>query len=243
MGTEDVSLFVAFGAGLLSFASPCVLPLVPAYLGYLTGATVAPDDPSAPRWWITFSHALSFVLGFSVVFVILGASIGLLSHLFRGFLPILQKVGGVVLVVFGLHTTGWWKIPFLYRERRLQVDLARRWGLISSLLVGAIFAAAWTPCVGPILAGILILAGTSGSVGQGTLLLFFYSLGFGLPFLLAGLSLGWATSLLRRLNRYGRVVSIVSGILLIVMGFLVFTGTLARLTEYLTPAVGPLLGE
>ena len=127
---ENVSLIMAFGAGVLSFASPCVMPLVPAYLGYLTGATVAADDPSAPRRWITFLHALGFVLGFSAVFVVLGASIGLLSQLSRGLLPFFQKVGGVILVIFGLHTTGLWKIPFLYRERRLQVDLAQRWGLI-----------------------------------------------------------------------------------------------------------------
>jgi len=240
---ENVSLIVAFGAGVLSFASPCVMPLVPAYLGYLTGATVAPDDPSAPRRWITFLHALGFVLGFSAVFVVLGASIGLLSQLSRGFLPFFQKVGGVILVIFGLHTTGLWKIPFLYRERRLQVNLAQRLGLISSFLVGAIFAAAWTPCVGPILAGILVLAGASGSIGRGALLLFFYSLGLGLPFLLVGLSLEWATPLLRRMNRYGRAISIVSGILLMAMGFLVFTDTLAGLTEYLTPAVDLLLGE
>ena len=119
MESVNLSLFVSFGAGVLSFASPCVLPLVPAYLGYLTGASVTPDDQSAPRHWVTFLHALGFVLGFSVIFVVLGASIGLISQVFHGLLPIFQKAGGVILVIFGLHTTGLWKIPFLYRERRL----------------------------------------------------------------------------------------------------------------------------
>ncbi|MFQ6101318.1 MAG: cytochrome c biogenesis CcdA family protein [Anaerolineae bacterium] len=243
METPHISLFLALSAGVLSFASPCVLPLVPAYLGYLSGAALTSDDQPATRRWTTFLHALAFVVGFSVVFTALGASMGMISHLLYSLRSIFQKIGGVVLVIFGLHTMGLWKIPFLYREWRLQVDLARRWGLVSSFLVGTIFAAAWTPCVGPILAGILILASTGGSVGQGASLLFVYSLGLGIPFLLVGLSLGWATPLLRRLNRHGQAISILSGILLTAMGFLVFTDTLFKLTGYLSRYVSPLLGK
>lgn len=237
----NISLFVALSAGVLSFVSPCVLPLVPAYLSYLSGTALTAAGTSAPQRWTAFLHALGFVLGFSIVLTLLGASVGLVGYLFYDLRAIFQKMGGVILIVFGLHTMGLLKIPFLYRELRFQVKPARRWGTVSSFLVGTIFAAAWTPCVGPISAGILVLAGTSGSVGRGALLLFVYSLGLGIPFLLAGLSLGWATPLLRRLNRYGQVVSILSGILLTAMGVLVLTDTLSMLTAYLWRYLGPPL--
>jgi cytochrome c-type biogenesis protein len=232
--TLNISLFLAFGAGLLSFASPCVLPLVPAYLGHLTGRALVLPGVTAARRWTTFLHALAFVLGFSVVFTVLGASVGLVGYLFYDLLSVFEKVGGLVLIIFGLHTMGLLKIPFLYRELRLQADLAGRWGILSSSLVGAIFAAAWTPCVGPVLSGILILAGTTGTVGRGALLLFVYSLGLGLPFLLAGMSLGWSNALFGRLKRHGRAVSVLSGILLVVMGVLVFTNALSMLSAYLS---------
>jgi len=236
-----ITLFLAFSAGVLSFVSPCILPLVPVYLSYLTERAVTLQDANAPRRWITFLHALGFVLGFSVVFTFLGASVGLVGYLFYDLQPIIQKVGGLILVVFGLHTIGVLKIPFLYREMRLEANFAGRWGVISSFLVGAVFAAGWTPCVGPILSGILVLAGTSGTVAQGALLLFVYSLGLGIPFLIAGMSLAWSNALLKRLRRYGGVVSVLSGVLLIAMGVLIFTNTLSVLTAYLLHYLGPLL--
>ena len=234
METLNISLFLAFGAGLLSFASPCVLPLVPAYLGHLTGRALALQGATAVRRWITSLHALGFVLGFSTVFTLLGASVGLVGYLFYGLLPLFERVGGIILIIFGLHTMGLLRIPFLYRGLRLEVDPAGRWGILSSFLVGAIFAAAWTPCVGPVLSGILVLAGTSGTVGRGALLLFVYSLGLGIPFLVAGMSLGWSNALFGRLKRQGRAVSVLSGILLVVMGVLVFTNALSMLSAYLS---------
>jgi len=236
-----ITLFLAFSAGVLSFVSPCILPLVPVYLSYLTERAVTLQDANVPRRWVTFLHALGFVLGFSVVFTLLGASVGLVGYLFYDLQPIIQKVGGLILVVFGLHTIGVLKIPFLYREMRLEANFAGRWGVISSFLVGAVFAAGWTPCVGPILSGILVLAGTSGTVAQGALLLFVYSLGLGIPFLIAGMSLAWSNALLKRLRRYGGVVSVLSGVLLIAMGVLIFTNTLSVLTAYLLHYLGPLL--
>jgi cytochrome c-type biogenesis protein len=232
--TLNISLFLAFGAGVLSFASPCVLPLVPAYLGHLTGRALALQGATAVRRWITFLHAFGFVLGFSTVFTLLGASVGLVGYLFYDLLSIFEKIGGIILIIFGLNTLGLLKIPSLYRELRLEADPAGRWGVFSSFLVGAIFAAAWTPCVGPVLASILMLAARSGTVGQGALLLFVYSLGMGLPFLVAGMSLGWSNALFGRLKRHGRAVSILSGILLVVMGVLVFTNALSRLSAYLS---------
>ncbi len=241
METLNISLFLAFGAGVLSFLSPCVLPLVPVYLSHLTGRAINPQGATVAQRRSTFSHALSFVLGFSIVFTVLGASIGLVGYLLYGLLPVLEKIGGIILIVFGLHTIGLLKIPFLYRELRLGADPAGRWGIASSFLVGAIFAAAWTPCVGPVLSGILLLAGTSGTVGRGALLLFVYSLGLGLPFLLAGTSLAWSSGLLRRLKRHGRAVSVLSGILLVVMGVLIFTDALSMISAYLSRYFGPLL--
>jgi cytochrome c-type biogenesis protein len=232
--TLNISLFLAFGAGLLSFASPCVLPLVPAYLGHLTGRALAVQGATAARRRITFLHALGFVLGFSIVFTALGAAVGLVGYLFYDLLSIFEKIGGIILIIFGLNTLGLLKIPSLYRELRLGADPAGRWGVLSSFLVGAIFAAAWTPCVGPVLASILMLAARSGTVGQGALLLFVYSLGMGLPFLVAGMSLGWSNALFGCLKRHGRTVSVLSGILLVAMGILVFTNALTRLSAYLS---------
>lgn len=241
MEAVSISLFLAFAAGLLSFASPCVLPLVPAYLGHLTGTAIHLQGAAAARRWSTFLHALSFVLGFSIVFTVLGASVGLVGYLFYGLLPVFERVGGIILIIFGLHTMGLLRIPFLYRQLKLEVDPARRWGMLSSFLVGAIFAAAWTPCVGPVLSGILVLAGTSGTVGRGALLLFVYSLGLGIPFLVAGMSLGWSNTFFRWLKRYGRAVSVLSGMLLVAMGVLVFTNALGILSAYLSRFVEPLL--
>jgi cytochrome c-type biogenesis protein len=241
VGSSDVSLVLAFGAGVLSFLSPCVLPLVPAYLSHLTGRAISLPDASAGARWLTFLHALSFVLGFAIVFTALGASVGLVGYVFYDMVPIFEKVGGVVLFVFGLQTLGVLKLPALYRELRLEVDPAGRWGLLSSLLVGAIFAAAWTPCVGPVLSGILVLAGTSGTVGHGARLLFAYSLGLGVPFLLVGAPLGWSSALHSRLKRYARGASVLSGVLLTVMGVLVFTGSFSLLTAYLARLIVPPL--
>jgi cytochrome c-type biogenesis protein len=232
---------LAFGAGLLTFASPCVLPLVPAYLGHLTGAASRLDGPSATRRWSTLLHALGFVLGFSLVFTVLGASVGLLGYLLHDLLPAFNRVGGLILIAFGLHTMGLLRIPSLWRELRLEASPSGRWAVVSSFLAGAIFAAAWTPCVGPVLSGILILAGSSGTAARGGLLLFAYSLGLGVPFLLAAMPLGRSSVLFRQLKRHGRAVSVVSGLLLVVTGVLVFTDTLSMLSGYLGRYFAPPL--
>ena len=232
METANVTLFLALGAGLLSFISPCVLPIVPAYLGHLAGVALRPEEMTTGRWRV-LAHALGFILGFSLVFVLLGASFGLVGGLLYGLRSALQKVGGIVLVLFGLHSLGAFKIPLLYRTLRLKSPTAGRWGVLSSVFVGAVFGAAWTPCVGPILASILLLAGSTGTAGQGALLLLVYSVGLGIPFALVGLFLKQMTPLLKRVNRYGQAISIISGIFLVLMGILVFTDMLALLTGYL----------
>ncbi len=230
MDTQNLSLLVAFGAGLLSFLSPCVLPLVPAYVGHLAGTS----SLSAPesRRMVTMLHSVAFVLGFSLVFVGFWASIGLVGFVLPGYADLFRQVGGVVLIVMGLHEIGVLKIPFLYREFRMDLQLNSAATPVTSLLVGVAFAAGWTPCVGPVLAGIIGLASMSETVGQGTYLLIAYSLGLGVPFLATGLALSQASSLLNRLKRHLNLISIASGVLLVAIGLLMLSNSFRLLPQY-----------
>lgn len=327
MDTQTVTLPLAFLGGLLSFASPCVLPLVPAYIGYLSGTALleggrAGGDPGAGTGRDTartVAHSLLFVLGFGTVFVLLGASATFVGGLLLDYALLLQRVGGVLLVVFGLRlmAVDWsrerWigaavvvglitlllsnslplqrleegllmlavvlagagfgpaanvglallagllnflssydalvpnlaaslfivavavflnQAEFFYAEKKLEFQPAGRGGYLRSLAFGVVFAAGWTPCVGPILTLILVVASQMETVGQGILLLTSYSLGMGIPFLLVGLAFGPLSRWLRRMNRYLGVVSIASGLLLAVMGVLIFTGSLGFLAQY-----------
>jgi cytochrome c-type biogenesis protein len=210
---------VAFIAGMVSFLSPCVLPLVPVYLLQMAGTGAG--ELRGRR--VTFAHALSFVAGFSVVFILLGASAGLFSFFLQDNLRTLTRIAGVILIVFGLHLTGVIRIPWLARTYQVDVPGSRRRGYVGSALIGASFSIGWTPCVGPVLGGILTLAATTSTVAQGAALLAFYSLGLGVPFLIAGLLAGEATSLIKRFNRVLPVMEVVAGGLLIVTGILIFT--------------------
>ncbi len=227
MDSAGISLLAAAGAGLLSFISPCVLPMVPVYIGYLSGT--AAGTPETAGRAATLRQALLFVLGFSLVFVALGASAGLLGAGLNEYLPLLRQGGGLLLIVFGFHTMGIITIPLLYRDSRLDYRPTAVGGF-SAVLIGTVFALGWTPCVGPILAAILLLASDSATVGQGALLLAVYSMGLGIPFLATALALGSANRLLKRLNRYYRAIEVVSGLFLVAMGILLFTNTLQRLT-------------
>ncbi len=231
MDAENVSLTIAFVAGLLSFASPCVLPLVPAYLSYLAGAAVD-GRPSRLR---LFLNALAFVLGFTFVFVMLGTLAGLAGYALQPYVPILRQVGGVLLIVLGLHTASVIRIPALYREFRPGMNRHFELGKATSFVVGMVFAFGWTPCVGPVLGGILLLASTSNTAGQGAYLLAAYSLGMGLPFLAAGLAADALAGWVMRLGKRLRLVEMVAGALLVGVGFLVFTGELETLSALLYP--------
>jgi len=231
---QNITFALAFAAGLLSFLSPCVLPLVPIYLGYLTGSSLGMvEGEEAPPRRVTFLHALAFVSGFSVLFIALGASVGLVGYMLIDRIDLLAKIGGILVAVLGLHLIGVIKIPILYREKRLDVSRGGDPSYVASFVVGMVFAAGWTPCVGPVLAGILLLAGASGTVAHGAILLTVYSLGLGVPFLLTALLLSTAINQFRRLNRYMRVIEIASGLLLIAAGVLLFTGNLQVLNGYL----------
>jgi cytochrome c-type biogenesis protein len=332
MDTPNLTLSIAFLAGLLSFASPCVLPLVPAYLGYLGGTAVIQGEQGGTRKETarTFLHSLLFVLGFGLVFVFLGASATFIGRFLFDSAILLQRVGGVVLVVFGMRlmAIGWsrrqwvaaavlvalvtfvldsgviaqgqivfgdysllwlqesvlmglvvlagadWgtarqvilavaagilnflasydatlpnliasalitlaviflnRADFFYAEKKIELGQSEQTGYLRSLLFGVVFAAGWTPCVGPILAAILLVASQLETVGQGILLLVAYTLGLGIPFLLVGLAFGPLSRWLRRMNRYLGVISIVSGILLVLMGIFIFTDSLTFLSRY-----------
>jgi cytochrome c-type biogenesis protein len=332
MDAANVTLSIAFLAGLLSFASPCVLPLVPAYVGYLGGTTVMSAERGGTRRETarTFLHSLLFVLGFGLVFVFLGASATFIGRFLFDSAILLQRVGGVVLVVFGMRlmAINWsrrrwiaaavvvalatfvldsgliaqgriafgdysliwlqeslmmglvvlagadWstarrvilslaagilnflasfdllvpnlvasalitlaiiflnRADFFYAEKKIELKQAEQTGYLRSLLFGVVFAAGWTPCVGPILAAILLVASQLETVGQGILLLVAYTLGLGIPFLLVGLAFGPLSRWLRRMNRYLGIISVVSGVLLVLMGILIYTDSLAFLSRY-----------
>ena len=222
---EHVSLLIAFSAGLLSFLSPCVLPLVPVYLASLCGPEIFESKTSRSRIPI-FLHSLSFVVGFSVVFIILGAGAGLVGFAISAHLIIIRKIAGSLLIVFGLFMLAALKVSWLNYERRLAPSQGITTGYLRSFIIGAIFSLAWTPCVGPILGGILTLAWSSETAWQGAYLLAIYSLGLGLPFLILGVAFDSITPLLKTINRYSSIIYIISGILLIVVGILMLTNWL-----------------
>lgn len=230
MDASNLTLGLAFFAGLASFLSPCVFALVPAYVGYLGGRSIAASgDENKSNTWVTLSHGFAFVLGFSVVFVLLGLFFASLGNLLFDFTQILVRVGGVVVIVFGLHMMGILRIPFLEFDLRPQADPDRKRGYMSSALMGVFFSAGWSPCVGPVLGAILTLALNGGSVVQGGLLLGSYSAGLAIPFLLAATQIGWVTYILRRYGKMMYYAERVMGLILVVIGAFLFSGRFSTL--------------
>ena len=231
MEALNVSLFLALAAGALSFVSPCVLPLVPAYLGYLGGRAITSDGDIVSRW-ATFINGMFFVLGFSGVFVALGAAASGIGQLLFAYRALLMKIGGLIIIAFGLHTLGVLRIPFLYYDTRREYRPQTKLGYLSSALMGFFFGAGWSPCIGPTLGAILTMAMNEGTVGRGALLLFVYSMGLGIPFLLMALGVDRAAAILRRTQRAMRVVTVVSGLFLIILGVMIFADRLAWLARW-----------
>jgi cytochrome c-type biogenesis protein len=237
MNPESLTLIVAFGAGVLSFASPCVLPLVPAYIGHLAGQSLDKEPDAGPARVRALTHATAFVLGFTTVFVALGATVGLVGYVFQDVVKSqpFRIAAGALLVVLGLHMTGVFRITALYRDTRLMsLRPSPRYGLLTSFLIGMIFASGWTPCIGPILGSILGLGLQQGTAFQGALLLTAYSLGLGVPFLVAGYALQSASRAIRRLNRHTHAVEMVSGGLMVTMGVLIMFNVLTWVAAYAT---------
>jgi cytochrome c-type biogenesis protein len=229
----EVSLLVALAAGVLGFLTPCILPLVPGYVAFLSGVSVA-ELQSGGRVPIgrVLAGSLLFVLGFSIIFTSMGASASLLGHLVLEHRSLLTRAGGVIVVAMGLVLLGVLRIPALYRERRLRFT-HNRWGLLGAVPFGMAFGFAWTPCIGPTLAAILTLAASTGTVGDGARLLFAYSLGLGLPFLATAVVMSSAIGALRWITRHGRAVETAGGVLLLVMGAAMLTDSLFTLNAWL----------
>jgi cytochrome c-type biogenesis protein len=225
--SENVTVALAFLAGIISFLSPCVLPLVPAYLGHLAGTTVS-GARALPRR-VVLGHAAAFVAGFSTVFIAFWVSIGLAFDLLRDYAPQIRQVGGVVLIIMGLNLLDVFTLPFLHKERRLRHQPAGPPSLGASYLVGTLFAAGWTPCIGPVLGSIIGLATFGETVWQGAWLLVAYCAGLGLPFLLTALAFGGAVGTLRRLRPALPLISRAGAVFIILVGLLMVTNTFARL--------------
>ena len=233
----EVTLVAAFAAGFLSFVSPCVLPLIPGYISFVSGVSVEEmrgDAPPATSRMQVFFTSLAFVIGFSIVFVLLGASATTIGKFMFAKLPILSKLAGAILIVFGLHTMGVFRLAFLEAEKRVHAD-RKPAGPLGAMLVGVAFAFGWTPCIGPILGGILAIAGSKNSVGEGITLLAVYSLGLGIPFLLTSLAINQFFGAAKRIRRYYHAIELASGALLIAIGVLIITGQLTIITRYLQP--------
>jgi cytochrome c-type biogenesis protein len=236
--SDQVTLFAAFIAGVLSFISPCVLPLIPGYVSFVSGASLEEmrgggGASSATRRQVLIT-SLAFVLGFSLVFVALGASASAVGKFLFAKLPLLEKIAGAVIIIFGLHTMGVFRIAALETEKRVQTQ-ARPAGPLGAVLVGIAFAFGWTPCIGPILGGILVVAGSKETVREGVMLLAVYSLGLGIPFLLTSLAIDRFFAVTKRIRRYYHTIELVSGGLLVVVGVLIFTHQLTVITQHLQP--------
>ena len=230
---SDITYWTAIGAGLLSFFSPCVLPLVPAYIANLAGAS-AIDANEKRNVWPTLLHSIAFVLGFSFLFILMGGSAGLIGSAITAYAETLRIVSGIVVIIFGIFLIAAYKIPWLNYEKRMHLKGATNPGYLRSMLIGSAFAVGWTPCIGPILGSILFIASYTQETAKGALLLAAYSLGMGIPFLIIGLAWSYIMPFWKGLNRHLALISIISGVLLIIVGILMLTGQLTWLSRFAT---------
>lgn len=236
MGSQDISLLGAFLAGILSFLSPCVLPLVPSFLTYLTGLTFADLQAEHPTHLVRkrlIAHSLLFIGGFTLIFVLLGASATFLGSFLRENMAIMRKIGALLIILFGLHVCGLLPINLLLGEKRVNIR-HKPAGYFGSLLIGITFAAGWTPCIGPILASILMVAAAESTVYRGIILLLAYSLGLGIPFFLSALAIHRFLTLFNRFKKYIRLFEIITGIFLIIVGLLIFFDRLTILQKFIS---------
>lgn len=232
----DLNFLVAFWAGVISFFAPCVVPLLPAYLAYITGVSAQKLQSFAYKQYLKkiILSSLFYILGFSLIFVILGTAAASLGVFLRRYDDIVRTVGGLIILVFGLEFAGIINIPFLAYEKKLSLPTwAENLGYIKAFLVGVIFATAWAPCIGFVLGSILALAAVSGTAFRGASLLFVYSLGISVPFMLVSLSMASATKYLSFMTRHAGKIARVSGLLLAILGTLLLTNTYKYLSAWL----------
>lgn len=244
--TSNISFVIAFSAGFLSFVSPCVLPLVPSYVSYITGLSLddlcASQDKRRTRE-IAIKNSLMFIMGFSSIFMLFGASTTYIGQFFLSHQVIIRQIGGALIILFGLYIMGLFNFAVLARDARFHFQ-SKPAGYLGSYFVGVAFGAGWTPCVGPILGSILVYASTSGSVLTGVELLAVYSLGLGLPLLLASLGVQTFLNYFQKTKRYMNWISRASGAFLVAVGIMIFTNSLTQLTSYFTEiGVGWVIGQ
>jgi cytochrome c-type biogenesis protein len=237
MNVSEITIGLAFLAGLASFLSPCVFSLVPAYVSYLGGRAVRRADAAGngtliSNRWLTFAHGVAFVLGFSMVFVALGVAVSAAGGILYDIRYYLAKIGGVVVIVLGLHMMGILRLPFLEYDIRVHDLPSMQWGFLSSMLLGVFFSAGWSPCVGPVLGSILTLAINGGSVALGIKLLSAYSVGLAVPFLAAALGIGWVTTVLRKYSKTMHYVEVGMGVVLVIVGVMLFAGIFELIARY-----------
>jgi len=234
MGQENVTYFVAFVAGLLTFLSPCILPLIPSFIVYITGVSFKDLKSSELKKEVrykTLSHTLLFIAGFSVVFILLGLTATAIGKTLFNYQHIIRVVGGLLIIFFGLYLTGILKLGFMMKEHQMRVANGSTY--IGSFLVGITFAAAWTPCAGPILGSILVLAGTESSMAHGAMLLTVYSAGVAIPFIITALATNYFLAAFSKFTKFVGRINLVGGIFLIIVGILVATNSLQTISEKL----------
>lgn len=237
---QEISILIAFAAGFLSFISPCVLPLVPSYITYITGVSFQDltDQQTRKRVkWTTLIHSCLFVFGFSTIFILMGASASYLGQVLSRYQTWIMKIGGILIILLGIHFI-LQIFPFLQIEKRIEMK-RKPLGYLGSFLVGLVFAAGWTPCIGPILSTILIYASTSQQMATGILLLTFYSLGLGIPFLLSSLAFNLFLATFEKIRRYMKVIIFISGFFLIGIGILLLTGAFRWVSMYFNVLASP----
>ncbi|MDA0986992.1 MAG: cytochrome c biogenesis protein CcdA [Bacteroidetes bacterium] len=232
--TNEISFFTAFIFGLLSFISPCVLPIVPGYISFISGLSAKDmKDQTSSSIKTMLLNSILFVLGFSIVFILMGAGATKIGNLLLDQKDLLATIGGALIIVFGIHMTGLIKINTLNYEKRFHFK-DKSYGLFGSFLVGVAFAFGWTPCIGPILATILTIASQQESIYQGIILLSFYSFGLGIPFILTAISLNLFFNFFNKIKKYFHTIEVVGGILLIFVGILIMTNKLTIIASWLT---------
>ena len=240
MESSNITIIGAFIAGLLSFLSPCVLPLIPSYITYITGLSFADLQSEHPTHNIRSQiviHSLLFIAGFTCVFVLLGASATFIGGFLQEHMKILRRIGGVLIILFGVHLTGLVPIRFLLGEKRVTIH-SKPAGYVGSFLVGVAFSAGWTPCIGPILASILAVAAIEATVYKGIVLLLAYSMGLAIPFFLAALAMHQFLVVFNRFKKYIRLFEIFTGLFLIIVGILVYGNYLSRLSRFIPNIFG-----
>ncbi len=233
MLSDNINLLTAFIFGLLSFFSPCVLPIIPGYISFISGQTlddIKGDNKSAAR--AVIMNSLVFIAGFTIIFVLMGAAATSIGQLLNDNLNLISKIAGGIIIIFGLHMIGIFKIGFLNYEKRFHLQ-EKKLGFLGSFTVGAAFAFGWTPCIGPVLAGILAIASQQDTVLQGILLLFVYSLGLGIPFFLTAISINKFFNVFNRIKKHFHTIEVVGGVMLVAVGILMMTNYLTIIASYL----------